>query len=111
MRVIHSVAFNAHEIEFYRQLVFQNLTYGLKCILDASDELQLVTAPENADAVKLVEEAPDLKDGDAFPPEYEHALARLWKDANIAQTVARGNEFALPEKYGLAVFLVWENPG
>jgi guanine nucleotide-binding protein subunit alpha, other len=106
MRLIHRVPFTPGEIEFYRQLVFSNLTYGLKCVLDAMDELELSYDDKNADAVKLVEDAPDIKDHDEFPPEYEEALARLWRDEAIQKTIVRGNEFALPEKSVFPLHLI-----
>jgi guanine nucleotide-binding protein subunit alpha len=98
MRLIHRVPFTPEEIEFYRALVFSNLTYGMKCVLDAMDDLDLAHAPEHADDAVLVEEAPDIKDGQPYPEHYQAALARLWADPAIQTTIARGNEFALPEK-------------
>jgi guanine nucleotide-binding protein subunit alpha len=98
MRLIHRVPFTPGEVENYRALVFSNLTYGLKCVLDALDELELRLAPAAAPAATLVEDAPDIKDGQPFPAHYAPALAELWADPAVQATVARGNEFALPEK-------------
>jgi guanine nucleotide-binding protein subunit alpha len=98
MRLIHRVPFTQSEVENYRQLVFNNLTYGMKCVLDALDELQLQLSPTSAEAVQLVEEAPDIRDGEMYPEEYFDALQTLWEDPAIRQTIERGNEFALPEK-------------
>jgi guanine nucleotide-binding protein subunit alpha len=98
MRLIHHLAFTPNEIEFFRQLVFANLTYGLKCVLDAADELDLALPPALAPARRLMDAAPDIGDGVPFPPEYHAALAQLWADATVQTAVARGNAFALPEK-------------
>lgn len=48
MRLIHRVAFSAQELEFYRQLVFSNLTtLGLRVVLEAMDDLDLGLTEEN----------------------------------------------------------------
>ncbi|KAJ7074547.1 heterotrimeric G protein alpha subunit 4 [Mycena amicta] len=41
MRLIHRVFFNSQEKESFRQLVFENLTRGLKSLLDALEHLYL----------------------------------------------------------------------
>ncbi|KAJ6568483.1 heterotrimeric G-protein alpha subunit, GPA2-like protein [Mycena capillaripes] len=41
MRLIHKVPFSAQETESFRQLVFENLTRGLKYLLDALPDMQL----------------------------------------------------------------------
>jgi guanine nucleotide-binding protein subunit alpha len=98
MRLIHSVEFTPTEIEFYRHLVFSNLTYGMKCVLDAADELELQPSSEVADAIALIEESPDIKDHQPYPSEYHEALQRLWDDETVQAAVKKGNEFALPDK-------------
>jgi guanine nucleotide-binding protein subunit alpha, other len=98
MRLIHRVPFQAHEIEFYRSLVFQNLTYGLKVVLEAMEELEMDLGEKAAPHRHLIEEAPDIKDGEQYPLQYKDALGDLWADAAVQRTVERGNEFALPEK-------------
>lgn len=97
MRLIHSVPFSSQEIESYRQLVFNNITHGLKYLLDAMDDMGLEVQEENASYVTLVEEAQDLRDGQSFPIEYHEPLRKLWEDPNVQKCWERGNEAALPE--------------
>ena len=90
--------FTTAEIEEFRQLVFDNLTRGLRYVFDAMQDMQLSVDPENLPYVQLVDEARDLRDGEPFPLEYHGALRSLWEDANLQRTMQRGNEAALPEK-------------
>jgi guanine nucleotide-binding protein subunit alpha len=98
MRLIHRVPFAPSEIEFYRQLVFQNLTYGLRCALEAADDLALALSPANAVHRPLVDDAPDIKDGEGYPEAYRAVLGEMWADPAVRGAVERGNEYALPEK-------------
>ncbi|KAH8827083.1 guanine nucleotide binding protein, alpha subunit [Flagelloscypha sp. PMI_526] len=99
MRIIHKLPWTAGEIESYRQLVYENLTSGLKTVLDAMDIMDIEPSKEVTENgwVKMIEQAQDLKDGQAFPLEYLDVLSGLWKDPSIQQAIARGNEAALPE--------------
>jgi guanine nucleotide-binding protein subunit alpha len=47
MRLIHKVPFTPQEHEFYRQLVFNNITHGLRTVLEALEDLDLKVAEEN----------------------------------------------------------------
>jgi hypothetical protein len=101
MRLIHGLPFTPAEVEWYRQLVFQNLTYGMKCVLDVLGEhLDLRVSSEHWDEADLVYDASTLilRDDEPYPPAYKAALSVLWQDPAVCQTVERGNEFALPEK-------------
>ena len=98
MRLIHRVPFTPHEIESYRQLVFNNLTHGLKYLLDAMEDMNLEVSPENVEHIELVENASDLRDGEPFPVSYLEPLKSLWFDFNVQKAWERGNEAALPEK-------------
>ena len=98
MRLIHRVPFSPQEVESYRQLVFNNLTHGMKYVLDAMDEMELSVLPENEDFVQMVIDAADLKDGEPFPKDYYEPLKRLWEDPNVQKAWERGNEAALPDK-------------
>lgn len=102
MRLIHKVPFSTQEIESYRQLVFNNITHGLKYLLDAMEDMNLVVLEENQAYVQLVEDAQDLRDSQPFPEEYHEPLQRLWEDPNVQKAWERGNEAALPEKYVIA---------
>lgn len=99
MRVIHHVPFSAQEIEIFRQLVFSNLTVGLKYVLDAMQDMDLKVSEENVPHVELIEEPVDIRDGDPFPLNYLEPLKSLWSDPNVQRAWERGNEAALPEKY------------
>ena len=98
MRLIHRVAFSPQEIESYRQLTFDNLTRGLKYLLDAMEDMELQVEEENVKYIEIVEEARDLRDNEPFPMEFYEPLKSLWADPNVQKAWARGNEAALPEK-------------
>ncbi|KAF7302776.1 hypothetical protein MKEN_01238900 [Mycena kentingensis (nom. inval.)] len=105
MRLIHKVPFSVQETEFYRQLVFDNLTRGLKYILEVLPDLDLPPPPEElAPDVALIEDATDLGEGEVFPEEYLEPLQRLWTCDVIQQAWRRGNEAALPEKVRMQYF-------
>ncbi len=98
MRLIHRVPFSPQEIESYRQLTFENVTRGLKYLLDAMEDMDLQVLEENVAYVAMVEGAEDLRDGEPFPKEFHQPLKSLWEDPNVQKAYARGNEAALPEK-------------
>jgi guanine nucleotide-binding protein subunit alpha, other len=97
MRVIHRVPFSSQEIESFRQLIFENLTRGLKYVLDAMEEMELKVSEENVPFLDLIENAADIRDGEPFPQTFHTPLASLWADPNVQEAYARGNEAALPE--------------
>src|ERR1700733_5500954 len=98
MRLIHKVPFSSQEVESYRQLVFNNLTHGLKYLLDAMEDMDLKVSESNLPYVDMVEDASDIRDGEPFPQPYYQALKSLWSDPNVERACQRGNEAALPEK-------------
>ncbi|TRM62816.1 heterotrimeric G protein alpha subunit 4 [Schizophyllum amplum] len=97
MRLIHKLPFSAQETESYRQLVFDNLTRGLKYVLDAMDDMELQVLDEHLPYIDLVENARDLRDGEAFPEHFYEPLKALWADPAVQHAWERGNEAALPE--------------
>jgi hypothetical protein len=99
MRLIHRVPFSSQEVESFRQLIFNNLTHGLKYVLESMEDMQLVVCPENREYIELIEGANDLRDGEIFPPDFYEPLKQLWNDRGVQQAWERGNEAALPEKY------------
>lgn len=105
MRLIHDVTFSPQEVEFYRQLVFSNITQGIKQLLEALPDMDISLSEESAEAIHLVETAPDIKDGQTFPQEYFEPLKKLWKDEAVQKGWSRGNEAALPDKCVLIVVL------
>ncbi|KAF8060760.1 heterotrimeric G protein alpha subunit 4 [Lyophyllum atratum] len=97
MRLIHKLPFSTQEIESYRQLTFDNLTRGMKYLLDAMEDMELKVAEDNVPYLDLIENATDLRDGEAFPLSYYEPLKSLWEDPNVQKAWERGNEAALPE--------------
>jgi hypothetical protein len=47
--------------------------------------------------IALVDDAPEIQDGQVFPFEYREPLERLWRDRGVQHACQRGNEYALPE--------------
>jgi len=97
MRLIHRVPFTPAEIETYRQLTFDNLTRGLKYVLEAMEDMELKVSEDNIQYLDLIENARDLGDGEPFPMEFYQPLKSLWEDPNVQKAWERGNEAALPE--------------
>lgn len=98
MRLIHRLPFSSQEVESYRQLVFNNLTHGLKYLLDAMEDMNLTVSEGNTSYVHMIEDAVDLKDSEPFPIAYREPLQKLWEDPFVQQAWERGNEAALPDK-------------
>jgi guanine nucleotide-binding protein subunit alpha len=99
MRLIHRSPFTTAEIETFRQLIFGNLTHGMLQVCEALADMRLELAPENFDNFALIESAPDLREGEDFLLMYLQPLKSIWADTAVQETVLRGNEVALPEKY------------
>ncbi|KAH7103192.1 heterotrimeric G protein alpha subunit 4 [Auriculariales sp. MPI-PUGE-AT-0066] len=97
MRLIHNKPFTPLEVEQFRQLIFGNITHGIRTLLEAMVGFSLQVDDSNTDNLKLVEKAPDLKDGEPFPVEYLEPLRSLWQDPAVQKAWDRGNEAALPE--------------
>jgi len=77
MRLIHKVPFSSQEIENYRQLVFNNLTFGLRYVLEAMEDMELEVADDNAKYLEVMTEITDLSDGEPFPVQYLEPLKAL----------------------------------
>ncbi|TFK38768.1 heterotrimeric G-protein alpha subunit, GPA2-like protein [Crucibulum laeve] len=97
MRLIHRVPFSPQEIETYRQLVFDNLTHGMKYLLEAMEDMELEVSDDNQENVEMVLNARDIRDGEPFPISYYEPLKALWDDINVRKAWERGNEAALPD--------------
>ena len=104
MRLIHKVPFSSSEIEYYRQLVFDNLTRGLCYLLDAMQDMDLKVSDDNLAHLDLIDGTRDIRDGEPFPLSYYGPLKSLWNDPNVRKAWERGNEAALPEKYVLILY-------
>ncbi len=115
MRLIHNVLWSDEEIETFRHQVFNNITFGLKQVLEALEYNGLNVLEESKvlaliftcfrTALNLLQEflpfitdPVDIRDGQPFPIEYLAPLRTLWQDANIQMIFNRAND-ALPEKY------------
>ena len=99
MRLIHKVPFSPQEVESYRQLVFDNITRGLRYLLDAMEDMDLKVSDANLPYLDLVDGARDIRDGEPFPLSFYNPLKSLWNDPNVQKAWGRGNEAALPEKF------------
>lgn len=97
MRLIHKVPFTESELEHYRQLIFLNITAGMKAVLDAMDELGIPLSVDKTEAAELVITGHDLKDGEPFPIEFLEPLRSLWEDPTVRTGYERGNEVSLPD--------------
>lgn len=100
MRLAHGLPFSSHEIKSYRQLIFLNLTQGLKYVIDAMESMELEVSSENRHLVPILNAARPIGDCEHYPVEYLDVLKRLWEDQNIQAAYARGHEAALPDKCG-----------
>lgn len=98
MRLIHDVHFSPSEIETYRQVAFDNITRGLRVLLEAMEDMEIEVEEANRPHVELIHSAPELKGGEPFPQEYYEPLKSLWQDPNLQKGLERGNEAAIPEK-------------
>ncbi|KAF8168516.1 heterotrimeric G-protein alpha subunit, GPA2-like protein [Crassisporium funariophilum] len=97
MRLIHRIPFSTSEVEHYRQLVFDNLTRGLRYLLDAMEDMDLKVSEDNLQHLDLIDGTRDIRDGEPFPESFYQPLKSLWTDANVQKAWERGNEAALPE--------------
>ncbi|KDR70104.1 hypothetical protein GALMADRAFT_906384 [Galerina marginata CBS 339.88] len=97
MRLIHKVPFSPSEIEHYRQLVFENLTRGLRYLLDAMEDMELKVSDDNLPHLDLIDGVRDIRDAEPFPMAYYTPLKSLWEDIEVQKAWERGNEAALPE--------------
>lgn len=98
MRVIHEMPFSPSEVEHHRQVIFDNLTRGLRDVLEAMREMELVLRSENVQYAEMVEATVGIQEGEEYPPEYLEPLRCLWNDPEIQSVLRRGNKVALPEK-------------
>ena len=97
MRLVHHSPFTPTETECNRQLIFINLTRGLKCVIDEMTNIGLRVTPRNQHCIRILEGAGDIEDNEPFPVKYHEALKRLWEDPNVQAAYARGSEAALPD--------------
>jgi guanine nucleotide-binding protein subunit alpha len=97
MRLIHRIPFDGPEIEHYRQLVFNNLTRGMQALLESMEDMEIKLSDELQEYIEMIENAPDLRDGEPFPMTFFDPLKTLWADGNVQKAWERGNEAALPE--------------
>ena len=102
MRLVHHVPFTRDEIESYRQLIWLNITDGLRRALRRMHSSGSFVSDENRELYHgLNERSDDLKDDERFPQEYRHPIEWLWTDPNVQAVYRSGNELGLPDKYVL----------
>jgi len=106
MRVIHGVTFSPSEIEHFRHTIFENITRGLRSVLDAMGDMSLAVDEANRPYVDMLDPMPEIQDGEPFPSNYCESLKALWNDPNVIKTLRRGNEAALPEKWVVVSHLI-----
>ncbi|KAJ7481009.1 heterotrimeric G-protein alpha subunit, GPA2-like protein [Mycena galericulata] len=97
MRIIYSVPFSSHEIESYRQLVFDNLGLGIQPLLESLSDFGLSLPHALLPAAKIVQSERDLRFGEPFPRQWLGAITRLWNDSIVQEAFRRGGEHALLE--------------
>ncbi|PVF98560.1 guanine nucleotide binding protein, alpha subunit [Serendipita vermifera] len=99
MRLITNASFTRGELESFRQLVFTNLVTGMKAVIECLSEvgLDITSDPEASRAYQMIEIAPDIKDGEAFPEEYLHAFQLLWQHPIVRQGFDQTRQFAIPD--------------
>lgn len=98
MRSAHKVPFSPQEIETYRQLVFENLTFGLRYVLEVMGDTGLEVADGNVKYLEVISEVVNLSNGKPFPFHFFEPLQALWADVQAKEVYSMGNEAALPEK-------------
>jgi hypothetical protein len=70
----------------------------MQALLESMEDMDIKLSEENQEYIELIENAPDLRDGEPFPQSFYEPLKTLWADRNVQQAWERGNEAALPEK-------------
>lgn len=70
----------------------------MQALLESMDDMEIKLSDELHEYVEMIENAPDLRDGEAFPMTFYDPLKNLWADENVQKAWERGNEAALPEK-------------
>lgn len=97
MRLLQDTSFSPQEVENHRQLIFNNLKFGLQNILDTMIDMQLEVAEDNVKYIEAIAEVVVLSDGEPFPIHFLEPLGALWADVSVQQAYAKGNETALPD--------------
>lgn len=98
MRLIHGVPFTQQEIESYRQLVFNNITDGLRVLIEALPDMDFAVSEDRLPILGMLEHPPDMCDREPFPLTYLEPLKSLWTDSGVQAGWGRGNVAAVPEK-------------
>ncbi|PBK82023.1 guanine nucleotide binding protein, alpha subunit [Armillaria gallica] len=79
MSPIHNISFS-QDVEYYRQLIPDNLTGGLKCILDAMYDMGLTGSKDNIRYIHEIKNWWCVRDGEPFQIRYCRLLKALWCD-------------------------------
>ena len=127
IKVIHLHGFTPEELEAYRQQIFRNICEAMQVCLELmlelgiplEDESNLVSRSGRRGAFAhgrslnlhsptpqrhglMLDQSPDLRDKEVYPPKYLESMRVLWEDAGVQSCVQRGKEASLPEKIGRA---------
>jgi guanine nucleotide-binding protein subunit alpha len=107
MRLIHRIPFSSQEVEHFRCCIFNNLTHGIKHVLDWMEDMQLALSPENGEHSELIKNANELRDGEVFPQQFYEPFRRLWNDRYFQRAWEHRNGPMLQEKYTFfSIFLL-----
>ncbi|KAG6826267.1 hypothetical protein H0H92_000505 [Tricholoma furcatifolium] len=97
MRLLH-MPFSPQEIESYRQLIFDNITWGLRFLINAMDGMELEVSKANIKNVDILAKAlGGVAEGEPFPTSLYGPLKSLWMDEKVQEAWGRGNEVAVPD--------------
>lgn len=113
MKILNHQNFSAADKEFYRQMVFSNVSNlpselespadaaqivaGMRAVIDLMDELSVAVTDQNRKYISLVDNEPAISAGEPFPPHYLEALRSLWNDPAVIECYSRGYEYSLQE--------------
>ncbi|KAK0499364.1 heterotrimeric G protein alpha subunit 4 [Armillaria luteobubalina] len=95
IHLIHNISFS-QDLEYYRQLILDNLTGGFLCILEAMLDMDLAVSKDNLRYLSGIQYW-CLREGDPFPIAFLQPLKALWRDPGVQEVWRRGNEASLPE--------------
>ncbi|ORY94840.1 putative Gpa2-guanine nucleotide-binding protein alpha-2 subunit [Syncephalastrum racemosum] len=97
MRLIHSHGFDEDEREIFRTVVFANVFEGMQTILEAMEQMDIkFVDPTLQGYVPLFRTTvPEVKEQQAYPPQYLEPLKQLWADQGVRKACNLGNKFGL----------------
>ncbi|GAA5933233.1 guanine nucleotide-binding protein subunit alpha [Sporobolomyces koalae] len=98
IKVIHLSGFTPSEIEAYRQQIFVNLRDGILALCAIMDEFRIDPADPSLRSIRsTVENTPDIREQQAFPPDLYFPIRCFWRDPSTQLAVSKATEATLPE--------------